>query len=147
MKFKAVYDEAAEPTKLRNKSAHDQVVILLARVGDDIGWVVSDDGSEEPWTTHLTYYEPMPQLTPSEALPGDLWKYGNYGSSPAYRVLGVDLKAGVWHIVTTNAFGDYKTKDDFEIQYDSSNVTVYTRTLPDDGLTGRRSKWNLVERP
>lgn len=146
MKFKAVYDEAAEPTKMRNKSAHDQVVILLAQVGDDIGWVASDDGSEEPWTTHLTHYEPMPQLTPSDALPGDLWKYGNYGSSPAYRVLGVDLKAGVWHIVASNNF-DYKTKDDFAIQHDNTDSTIYTRTLPDDNATGRRSTWKLVERP
>lgn len=144
MKFKAVYDEATVPTKLRNKNEHDLVVILIATMGDKHGWVIADDGTEDPWTTNLDYYEPVPELTPKDALPGDLWSYGDWGSSAKYRVLGVDTKRGVWHIVAKEF--DYRSNTDFQIQYENDDVTVYTRTLPDTG-TGGRTMWKLVERP
>lgn len=146
MKFKAVYDEATVPTKLRLKNEHALVVILIATMGDKYGWVVSDDDDTEgPWTTNLDDYEPVPELTPSDALPGDLWQYGDYSFTTKYRVLGVDPKAGVWHLVAHESFA-YKSSGAFAIQFENRDVTVYTRSLPDEISSGR-TMWKLVERP
>lgn len=144
MKFKAVYDEAAVPTRIRRKRNHDEVATVLAKFGDDKAWILDPELPNDPYTVSMEYWEPIPELTPSDALPGDLWSYGSWNGSARYRVLGVDAKARVWHIVADRGF-DYKSGGDLAIQFENDNVTVYTRSLP-DGIVGRTA-WKLVERP
>lgn len=110
-------------TKKYKHTMTGKVGEVIAERGETV-WVDTGNG---PYTSDLKYWEefiPNPEI-------GDVW---TSAMGTEYRVVGVDAKRGVYHIVQADKFhhGDYLVP---AFQEDSENVTIHTRRFPEKYLS------------